>query len=98
MSSFAEIPPVAQALIAGIFCWAVGAVGSAVVFFTERVNQKLIDMAEGFASGVMIAACFWSLLEPAIAMTAKMPNAIHMTLRKRASISSVGDQGNSYRR
>lgn len=71
MSSFAEIPPVAQALIAGIFCWAVGAVGSAVVFFTERVNQKLIDMAEGFASGVMIAACFWSLLAPAIAMTAK---------------------------
>ena len=68
MSWFADLPPVAQALIAGIFCWSIAALGSAVVFFTPKVDQRLIDVAEGFASGVMIAACFWSLLAPAIAM------------------------------
>ena len=41
--------------------------GSASVFFLKKqFNPKLQKALMGFASGVMIAAAFWSLLEPAI--------------------------------
>ena len=41
--------------------------GAASVFFLKKqFNPKLQKILMGFASGVMIAAAFWSLLEPAI--------------------------------
>ena len=41
--------------------------GSACVFFLKKqINPKLQKALMGFASGVMIAAAFWSLLQPAI--------------------------------
>ncbi len=41
--------------------------GSAMVFFLKKeINPKLQKILLGFASGVMIAASIWSLLEPAI--------------------------------
>jgi ZIP family zinc transporter len=42
------------------------AFGAALVFFTKRVNQKLLDTMLGFSGGVMLAASYWSLLTPAI--------------------------------
>ena len=43
------------------------ALGSAMVFFLKKeLNPKLQKALMGFASGVMIAAAFWSLLNPAI--------------------------------
>lgn len=42
--------------------------GSATVFFLKKeINPKLQKALMGFASGVMVAAAFWSLLSPAIA-------------------------------
>jgi zinc transporter, ZIP family len=63
---FLELPPVAQAAVAGLFTWAITAAGAGLVLFTEAVNQKLIDAMLGLSGGVMIAASFWSLLGPAI--------------------------------
>ena len=63
--------PTIQALLAGLFTWAMTAVGASFVFFVRNVNRKLLDTALGFAAGVMIAASFWSLLEPAIEMSQK---------------------------
>ena len=41
--------------------------GSAMVFFLKKeINPKLQKILLGFASGVMIAASIWSLLQPAI--------------------------------
>ena len=41
--------------------------GSAMVFLLkDNINPKLQKILLGFASGVMIAASIWSLLEPAI--------------------------------
>ncbi len=41
--------------------------GSAMVFFLKKeLNPKLQKALMGFASGVMIAAAFWSLLNPSI--------------------------------
>jgi ZIP family zinc transporter len=39
-----------------------------MVFFFKTLNRKLLDSMLGFAAGVMIAASFWSLLAPAIAL------------------------------
>jgi len=69
MQMFAEWHPLVQALVAGCFTWAVTALGAALVFFTSSLNRRLLDGMAGFASGVMIAASFWSLLAPAIEMS-----------------------------
>lgn len=64
--SFANLHPMYQALLASFFTWGVTAFGAAFVFFTKTINKKLLDSMLGFAAGVMIAASFWSLLQPAI--------------------------------
>jgi ZIP family zinc transporter len=69
---FAGLGPVAQALIATLFTWGMTAAGAAVVFFFKNVDRRLLDAALGFAAGVMIAASFWSLLAPSIAMAEEM--------------------------
>lgn len=57
---------VIMALLATLGTWLVTALGaSSVVFFTSP-NRKTLNFMLGFASGVMIAASFWSLLQPAI--------------------------------
>lgn len=63
------ISPIWMALIATTFTWGVTALGAATVFFARTINQKLLDTMLGFAAGVMIAASYWSLLAPAIAMS-----------------------------
>jgi ZIP family zinc transporter len=60
--------PIIQALLATTFTWLVTAAGAAVVFFFKGFNRKVLDGMMGFAAGVMIAASFWSLLNPAIEM------------------------------
>ena len=60
--------PVLLALLATLFTWGVTALGSSMVFFFKKINQKVLNSMLGFAAGVMIAASFWSLLQPAIEM------------------------------
>ncbi|MCD6527696.1 MAG: ZIP family metal transporter [Desulfuromonas sp.] len=66
---FAQIHPIAQALLATLFTWFVTALGAGLVFFFKTINRKVFDGMLGFAAGVMMAASFWSLLAPAIEMT-----------------------------
>lgn len=54
------------ALIATLGTWFVTALGAATVVFFSSPNPKALNLMLGFASGVMIAASFWSLLQPAI--------------------------------
>ncbi len=68
-SFFQNLPPVVQALLATCFTWAMTALGAALVFTTKGVSRRLLDAMLGFAGGVMIAASYWSLLAPAIAMS-----------------------------
>lgn len=58
---------VMMALIATLGTWLVTALGAAVVLFFRSPSPKAMNSMLGFAAGVMIAASFWSLLEPAIA-------------------------------
>lgn len=57
---------VVLALLATLGTWALTALGAATVFCFRNPNPKTLNVMLGFASGVMIAASFWSLLQPAI--------------------------------
>ncbi len=65
--------PVIQALLATLFTWFMTALGAAAVFLAKEVSRKVLDSMLGFAAGVMIAASYWSLLAPAIEMSADGP-------------------------
>ncbi len=65
---FLELSAIYQALLAGLFTWTVTALGASLIFFTRKMNHKVLDSMMGFAAGVMIAASFWSLLVPSIEM------------------------------
>ncbi|HNX33382.1 MAG TPA: ZIP family metal transporter [Kiritimatiellia bacterium] len=62
---------VTQAFFASLFTWGVTALGAGLVFFFKTINRSVLNGMLGFASGVMIAASFWSLLAPAIEMAEK---------------------------
>jgi len=72
MSFIRGMNPILLALLATLFTWAVTALGSALVFFFKSINQTILNCMLGFASGIMIAASFWSLLNPAIEMAEAM--------------------------
>ena len=61
-----------QAFVAATFTWGLTAIGAGLVFFFRDVRRKWLDAALGFTAGVMIAASFWSLLNPAIALAEEM--------------------------
>ncbi len=60
--------PVLAALLGTLFTYGVTALGAALVFPFANVSKKMFNGMLGFSAGVMIAASFWSLLSPAIAM------------------------------
>ena len=55
-----------MALAATLGTWLVTALGAAMVVFFRSPSPKVLNGMLGFAAGVMIAASFWSLLQPAI--------------------------------
>ena len=67
---FSDLDAPLQALLAGSFTWFVTGVGAGLVFFARSISRKFLDVMLGFAAGVMIAASVWSLLLPAIDMSA----------------------------
>lgn len=69
---FTNLSPIYQALIAGIFTWSITLLGASVVFFFKKTNDTFMDAMLGFSGGIMIAASFFSLLNPAIEMTTSL--------------------------
>ena len=73
LTQIESFSPLVQALLATSFTWAVTAFGAGSVFLTKEVSPRMLDTMLGFAAGVMIAASYWSLLAPAIEMSADLP-------------------------
>lgn len=67
-----EINPVLAAFYATTFTWLLTAAGASLVFFFRKANRGVLDAMLGFTGGVMVAASFWSLLNPAIEMSEKL--------------------------
>lgn len=59
-------PIFVQSLLGTLFTWALTAAGAALVFCFSTTQYKILDGSLGFAAGVMLAASYWSLLQPAI--------------------------------
>ena len=72
MEWFMSLSPILQGLLATIFTWAVTAIGSGLVFFFRSVDRRILNAMLGFGAGVMVAASFWSLLNPAIELCAEL--------------------------
>ena len=60
-----------NALAGTLFTWGMTAAGAALVFCCRKTYRKFLDASLGFAAGVMVAASFWSLINPAIEMAAE---------------------------
>jgi ZIP family zinc transporter len=67
-----QIGPVWAAFYATTFTWLFTALGASLVFFFKKAHRGLLDAMLGFTGGVMVAASFWSLLNPAIIMSEKI--------------------------
>ncbi len=63
---FVNLSPIYQALIAGVFTFLITVLGSSLVFFFKSVNKNIMDMMLAISAGIMLAASFFSLLNPAI--------------------------------
>lgn len=72
MDWFETLNPVIQALFATIFTWGVTALGALVVCFFKQINSKFLNIILGFSAGVMLAAAFWSLLQPSINLSQEL--------------------------
>lgn len=72
MEWFISLNPILQGLFATIFTWAVTAIGAALVFFFKSVDRRILNSMLGFGAGVMLAASFWSLLNPAIELCSEL--------------------------
>jgi len=79
---FSQLDPIQGALYATLFTWGITALGASTVFLFKSMSRRTLDGMLGFTGGVMVAASFWSLLSPAIEMSAGegfvkvMPSAI----------------------
>ena len=62
-----------MALAATLGTWLLTALGAATVVFFKSCSPRGLNLMLGFASGVMIAASFWSLLQPAVEQAQAMP-------------------------
>lgn len=69
---FSQLEPVYQGLYATLFTYGITVLGASLVFFFKEVSQEILDVMMGFAAGVMIAASYWSLLNPAIQLSEQL--------------------------
>jgi ZIP family zinc transporter len=69
---FFQIGPIWSALLATTFTWLLTALGASLVFFFKTMDRSVLDPMLGFTGGVMVAASFWSLLNPAIEISEKL--------------------------
>ena len=72
LESIKTVNPVLQALLATLFTWFLTALGAAMVIFFKDIKKGILNAMLGFAAGVMIAASFWSLLNPAIMLSEEL--------------------------
>lgn len=69
-----SLPVLLQAFLASLFTYGMTALGASLIFFSKRIEGKLLTFCIGAASGIMIAASFFSLLLPALDYTTALPS------------------------
>lgn len=67
-----EQNPILLAFLATLFTYSVTLIGASIVFLFKKVKKNIMDAMLGFAAGIMIAASFFSLLEPSLKMAVNL--------------------------
>ena len=80
MQWFFSLAPFVQALFASLFMYTMTALGAACVFFSKKPNAHLLTAFNGAAAGIMVAASFFSLLNPALEYEGALPSYLTVTL------------------
>ena len=62
---FINLNYIYQALIATLFTYFLTVLGAFIVFFFKHVKRTVMDIMLSLASGIMLAASYFSLLAPA---------------------------------
>lgn len=78
MEWFKNIDVIWQVLLATTFTYLITAIGASVIFIFKKINKMVINLMMGLASGIMIAASFWSLLLPAITRCEQLGRAAYL--------------------
>ena len=79
MMKFYAFPVCLQALIGILGAFLFTVAGAALVFFVKGENEKSKGAFDGFSSGVMLSAAFFSLLLPALKVPTRIPSAWAVT-------------------
>lgn len=66
-----EISILTLSFVSGLFTFGLTGLGSLAVLFIKKTNPKVFSLSLGLAGGIMIAASFWSLLDPALEIAKK---------------------------
>lgn len=74
MNIFLEMNVVFQAFLAATFTFLITSLGSALVFCFKKVNKNISDIILGISAGIMLAASYFSLLNPAIESAKTLSN------------------------
>ncbi len=72
MGELLTLSPPLQALLATLMTWAMTALGAALVLLLNHSRRTILDAMLAFGAGVMLAASYWSLLAPAIELSADL--------------------------
>ena len=64
--------PVFQALVAGLLSWLSVSLGAALIFTRREFSRRAMDCLLGGAGGMMLAAAFFGLLQPALELAAHL--------------------------
>ena len=100
ISFFCELDPLYQALLAGIFTFFITCLGSSLVFFFKSVNKNIMDMMLSISAGIMLAASFFSLINPAIEIANELMLitwlVVFMGFISGGVLLFIGDKGLNY--
>jgi len=75
---FYALPAAAQALTLSAFTYLASAAGAATVFFSKKFDGRTLSFFVGLSAGIMIAACVFSLLLPAVEGAGKSLSSIFL--------------------
>lgn len=67
-----NLNPILLALLSTLFTFFVTSLGSAVVFLFKKIKKDIMDISLSISSGIMLAASFFSLLNPSIELSNKL--------------------------
>lgn len=80
IQTFSHIHPILLSLLGGLIAYLFTSLGAGIVFFFKKVNQTLFDSLLAVASGIMLAAAFFSLLNPSIELSQRLHQNIFIVV------------------